>query len=192
MTAHPAFRALGGTAESVNWDRAFLTAGRRGKSCADLAQWLADLPVPCPGTARAVVCALRPAASAARAARDFARTTLYAWAMDHLADDVSVITSELVGNALRHGRSHGAEPSGQLPIHVSLMRGSSDVLCAVADRSTDLPVLKEPDDLAENGRGMHVIASLSGLWGWTPPDVDGKVVWAIVRSPRWHGEASAW
>jgi hypothetical protein len=57
------------------------------------------------------------------------------------------------------------------------------VLCAVADPSQRMPVPKEPDYLAESGRGLHVISALSELWGCTTPTEHGKVVWAVFSVP---------
>ena len=53
------------------------------------------------------------------------------------------------------------------------------MLCAVADPSPRLPEPKEPDYLAESGRGLHVISALSDRWGCTAPTEAGKVVWAL-------------
>ena len=60
------------------------------------------------------------------------------------------------------------------------------MLCAVADPSPRLPEPKEPDYLAESGRGLHVISALSDRWGCTAPTEAGKVVWALfsVRLDR--------
>ncbi len=60
------------------------------------------------------------------------------------------------------------------------------MLCAVADPSPRPPQPKEPDYLAESGRGLHVIDALSDRWGSTVPTDAGKVVWALfsVRLDR--------
>jgi hypothetical protein len=56
----------------------------------------------------------------------------------------------------------------------------------VADPSPRPPQPKEPDYLAESGRGLHVIDALSDRWGSTVPTDAGKVVWALfsVRLSR--------
>jgi hypothetical protein len=56
----------------------------------------------------------------------------------------------------------------------------------VADPSPRLPEPKEPDYLAESGRGLHVIDALSDRWGSTVPTDADKVVWALfsVRLDR--------
>jgi hypothetical protein len=52
-------------------------------------------------------------------------------------------------------------------------------MCAVADPSPRPPEPKDPDYLAESGRGLHVISALSDRWGYTVPTETGKVVWAL-------------
>lgn len=117
-----------------------------------------------------------------RRARDFTCATLRHWGLTALADDVVIAVSELMTNALRHtGQGGGGEtatPIGRWPIRLGLLCSRGCVLCAVADPSPQVPVIREPDYLAETGRGLHVVASLSDGWGWTVPSQDGKVVWA--------------
>ena len=60
-------------------------------------------------------------------------------------------------------------------------------MCAVRDPSRDHPVVRDadalPDDRAESGRGLFLIASFSDGWGWHPlaGTLGGKVVWAQFR-----------
>lgn len=55
-----------------------------------------------------VTCTLAPRFEAVRTARDFARTSLQRWGLMELFDDVALVASELVTNALRH--AIGARP----------------------------------------------------------------------------------
>ena len=127
-----------------------------------------------------------------RRARDFTLATLRRWGLAPLGDDMSIVVSELLTNALRHGR-HDRETgtgrrTGGWPIRLGLLCRDDCVLCAVADPSPQPPVMREPDYLAETGRGLHVVASLSENWGCcTVPRQDGKVVWALFV-PEWRGE----
>ncbi len=118
-----------------------------------------------------------------KATREFARETLQRWDVADLTNDVGVVLSELLTNALRHAVPGQAGCSSAGAIRVGLLSPGSSVLCAVADPSAQVPVVKEPDYLAETGRGLHVVASLSDRWGWTPPGHAGKVVWATFRVP---------
>jgi hypothetical protein len=116
-------------------------------------------------------------------------------------DDVAVVVSELLTNALRHAlpqagppprTPHGSPdgPAGgtgrRWPVRLALVQPGQFVLCAVADPSPRRPQPKEPDYLAESGRGLHVIDALSDRWGSTVPTDAGKVVWALfsVRLSR--------
>jgi anti-sigma regulatory factor (Ser/Thr protein kinase) len=123
-------------------------------------------------------------------ARSLSRTTLRDWGLDELADDATVVVSELVTNALRYGhpgaRQHHPLPPAtqQQPFLLSLVHHGPAVLCAVFDPGRDVPEMKEPDYFQESGRGLHVLQSLAESWGWTTPDRHGKAVWALLRSVR--------
>jgi hypothetical protein len=149
-----------------------------------------------------VTCTLAPRFEAVRTARDFARTTLHRWGLGDLFDDVALVASELVTNALRH--AVGARPEtgpsagdlaafptqggpqqamdGRLPIRISLVHRSPQVVCAVSDPSSNGPVAREADFVAESGRGLHLVDSFSRSWGWHPLAGAGKVVWALFEA----------
>ena len=143
-----------------------------------------------------------PDARSVGTARDFCLSTMRRWGVTDRQDDVAVVVSELLTNALRHalpqagpppGSSHGF-PDGPVggparsrwPVRLGLIQPGQFVLCAVADPSPRPPQPKEPDYLAESGRGLHVIDALSDRWGSTVPTDAGKVVWALfsVRLDR--------
>jgi anti-sigma regulatory factor (Ser/Thr protein kinase) len=135
-------------------------------------------------------------------ARDFCLSTMRRWGVTDRQDDMAVVVSELLTNALRHavpqagpppGTPHGSPdgPAGgtgrsRWPVRLGLVQPGQFVLCAVADPSPRPPQPKEPDYLAESGRGLHVISALSDRWGSTVPTDAGKVVWALfsVRLER--------
>lgn len=95
-------------------------------------------------------------------------------------DNVAVIASEMVTNALRYGLTGCRESRCADPVRMSLLRQGTTVLCAVFDPGSEVPMMKQPSHLAESGRGLQVIESLSDRWGWTPPASAGKVVWAMI------------
>lgn len=126
--------------------------------------------------------------------RDFCLSTMRRWGVTDRTDDVAVVVSELLTNALRHGIPQAGAPGGtpggadrrRWPVRLGLVQPGQFVLCAVADPSTRPPEPKDPDYLAESGRGLHVISALSDRWGFTVPTEAGKVVWALfsVRLDR--------
>jgi anti-sigma regulatory factor (Ser/Thr protein kinase) len=138
---------------------------------------------PCPW-ARCPRVATRTPAPTTRsvgAAREFCLATLARWGLTERADDIAVVLSELLTNALRHGvpAARGTRPGW--PVRVGLVWPARFVLCAVADPGSGMPQPREPDYFAESGRGLHVIDALSDAWGCTTPGAGGKTVWAAFR-----------
>ncbi|WP_433229569.1 ATP-binding protein [Actinomadura formosensis] len=135
-------------------------------------------------------------------ARHFALARLAEWHLTELADDVGLVVSELVTNALRHsgggnpcGRpgvdvhregvySDPADPLGSAPsaIRLRIAHEAPWLLCGIMDASRAAPRRKEPDFIAETGRGLHLVESFSVRWGWRALS-RGKMVWALFRSP---------
>ena len=113
------------------------------------------------------------------AAREFSLATMRRWGVADRADDIAIVVSELLTNALRHGVPDTVTPRRRWPVRLGLVQPGRYVLCAVADPGRRLPVPREPDYLAESGRGLHVISALSDTWGATTPTDAGKVVWAL-------------
>ncbi|WP_433466900.1 ATP-binding protein [Spirillospora sp. CA-128828] len=144
---------------------------------------------------------VEPDPESVTAARHFAVSWLAEWNLSELADDVGLVVSELVTNALRHsGRVVGgrpgdavhreglygdpADPLGSAPSAIRLRLGHEApwLLCGIMDASRTAPRRKEPDYIAETGRGLHLVESFSVRWGWRALS-RGKVVWALFRSP---------
>ncbi|AZM54641.1 ATP-binding protein [Streptomyces sp. WAC 01529] len=119
-------------------------------------------------------------------ARQFTRKTLGQWNLDERFDDIALVVSELVTNALRHALPADT-PREQLdpPVRLHMMRWSSRLVCAVRDPSDESPVTRDTDDdfSAESGRGLFLVESFSDGWGWHPlaGTLRGKVVWALFQ-----------
>ncbi|MFE9253891.1 ATP-binding protein [Streptomyces sp. NPDC006879] len=139
-------------------------------------------------------CALPARYEAVRGARSFTRATLRDWGLDDRFDDVALVVSELVTNALRHALPAGTPRGGDQdpPVRLHLMRWSTRLVCAVRDPSQDspegsqegfAPELTEENSDAESGRGLFLVDSYSDGWGWHPltGQLTGKVVWALFR-----------
>lgn len=91
-----------------------------------------------------------------------------------LSDDVALVVSEMVTNAVRH-----AAPPVRLEVEVT----DTEVVVAVCDGTPGLPVVRPPSDDAEGGRGMLLVDLLTADHGVRsqPP---GKTVWARLLRRR--------
>ncbi|MFF4691963.1 ATP-binding protein [Streptomyces sp. NPDC001307] len=133
----------------------------------------------------AASCALPARYEAVREARHFARGTLDQWSVGDRFDDICLVVSELVTNALRHGLPSDMACSEHTPsVRLHLMRWTERLVCAVRDPSHETPVPRDSDDFsAESGRGLFLVDSFADSWGWHPlaGTLHGKVVWALFR-----------
>ncbi|MFI5080561.1 MAG: ATP-binding protein [Streptosporangiales bacterium] len=118
-------------------------------------------------------------ASRIRAARQFTVSTLQRWGVAERREDVAVVVSELLTNALLHALPAASRARTGWPVRLGLLQSGHCVICAVADPSRIAPVLQQPEHFGETGRGLHVIAALSDRWGCTIPTDIGKVLWAM-------------
>ncbi|HTA04622.1 MAG TPA: ATP-binding protein [Streptosporangiaceae bacterium] len=127
-----------------------------------------------------------PESHAIAAARSFTFQTMHKWGVTDRADDIAAVVTELLTNAIRHALPQAQHATGTLspwPIKVGLLHPGSHVICAIADPSTELPELREPDWQDESGRGLLVVSSLSDHWGCSAaPDEQGKVVWGAFAT----------
>jgi anti-sigma regulatory factor (Ser/Thr protein kinase) len=143
--------------------------------------------------AGSATCALPGLPEAVASARDFTRATLRRWNLDGRYEDVALVVSELVTNALRHGLAAAVAPVDGRPVRLHLMRWSARLVCAVRDPGRRPPRTVrrdgEAESVAESGRGLLLVESFADGWGWQPvpartpgePEVPGKVVWALFR-----------
>jgi Histidine kinase-like ATPase domain len=195
--------ALPGLREDAAIDRTALRSGPVGNTASDTGHcWLAPVvemaavasgnwplwPEPGPGGwtrfPRIAVRSLGAQPRPVRAARDFAAATLQRWGTTERAEDVAVVVSELVTNALRYGLSDSYRVWPASRLRFGLVQPGPCVVCAVADPSRAAPVVQETDVLAETGRGLHVVGALADAWGYTTPSDAGKAVWAMFSTGR--------
>jgi hypothetical protein len=122
---------------------------------------------------------VRPREESLDTTRAFVRRTMRAWRIDGLADDLALVVTELVTNALRHGTS----TRGAASVDVALYGTEKRLMCAVSDPSDEVPVRMTPDLVRSSGRGLQIVEALSMYWGWTALPRDqgsgGKSVWAV-------------
>ncbi len=112
---------------------------------------------------------LAPERQSVATARRFVREHLTGHGLPLLVDDVTLVASELATNALRH--------SGTV-FTVAITAFSEDLVLAVEDVSSSMPVLVDAglDDVA--GRGLTIVDVLSREWGVVVGQDVGKSVWA--------------
>jgi PAS domain S-box-containing protein len=114
-------------------------------------------------------------------ARHFARESVHAWHLEAVEVEVELVTSELVTNAVLHGRP---------PVSLELSLDAGVLRIAVGDCSAAPPVPGHPGSDAMTGRGLALVASLASAWGFLPASAGsphhvtagtgGKVVWADI------------
>lgn len=110
---------------------------------------------------------------AVRAARQLtARLCALAGLVDDVCDTAVLLTSEVVTNAVLHGRS-------QARIVVTV--GPREVLVEVGDDNSRPPVLQPHDEDALGGRGVGLLEIAASEWGVRDQPI-GKVVWFTLRT----------
>lgn len=127
--------------------------------------------------------------TAVPSARAHAQMMMIEWSMPGVAEDVALVVSELVTNAVAastdaDGRPQYAEPGGGLPVvHLRLRSDHVRIVVEVWDSSPQEPVVRQPEVDDENGRGLLLVEALSERWGCERvPGWPGKVVWAELRA----------
>ena len=130
-------------------------------------------PVPTGGRPHSPI-TLPYAAHAAAAARAHLRRQAHQLPPTTL-EDALLLTSELVTNAIRHGRP-------EVTLAVALEPSALTVV--VTDTSPDLPPLdpRTPHPDSPTGRGLLIVHTLATRWGVTPqPAQPGKAVWFALH-----------
>jgi hypothetical protein len=116
----------------------------------------------------------------AAAARQFTEDILARWGYRGRHGDVVLVVSELVANALLHGR--GA------PL-LRLAGAAGWVRVEVSDHDSTLPVLRTPAPTG-GGWGLQLVDRLTAGWGSVRRGI-GKVVWCELRPTAEPSAAAA-
>ena len=88
-------------------------------------------------------------------------------------DSAMLVVSELVTNAVLHGRP---------PIELGMSRAGDDVRIEVFDADPHADAIApvwEPVPERSGGRGLRIVNALAHQWG-VEPTPEGKMVWAVV------------
>lgn len=97
------------------------------------------------------------------------------WLPADVLEDARLLVSELVGNAVRHGRAE---------ITLRLRPHPPGIGVEVTDLGDDLPTLPDgrPDPSVPHGRGLLIVAALASRWGIEKGEPGrGKTVWFDLR-----------
>ncbi|WP_413802660.1 SpoIIE family protein phosphatase [Streptomyces iranensis] len=108
-----------------------------------------------------------------RETRRFMRDHLGSWGRDAMTDDLELMASEVVTNALIHADSDVELRLRDYPDHIRLEVRDSDVSPPVP---SSLSAAEEENAQAEHGRGLIIVDSLATTWG-SSPSGRGKTVW---------------
>jgi anti-sigma regulatory factor (Ser/Thr protein kinase) len=99
--------------------------------------------------------------------------TLQGWDVASVIDDIVLIVSELVTNAVRYD-------GPRVDLRVQLRAGVLRVVVHDGRSAPDSDL--HPDDDAEGGRGLQIVEALARSWGIQPVP-NGKNVWAELDIP---------
>ena len=123
---------------------------------------------------RPALLTLPAALTSVRSARAFVLAQCVdAGSREQSCDDALLLTSELVTNAILHGRS---EVCVEVQVDGPVLRVS------VIDENSrhPMPVVEDPDAL--DGRGLALVAALAARWGVQDRPL-GKAVWFELARP---------
>ncbi|MFD9270721.1 ATP-binding protein [Streptomyces goshikiensis] len=121
-------------------------------------------------------------------ARRFVRQRLVDWGLDQddaLIDRVVLVLSELVTNAVVHGRTRPSNESETVGVALAFKPNFAFGLM-VTDNSSSCPIPTiRPSAGATRGRGLVLVNAHSDCWTSAPrkerEDCPGKAVWAFFR-----------
>lgn len=117
---------------------------------------------------------LEPTATAASFVRRELRRVTDGTAWAARLDDAQLAATELVTNAVLHGRA---------PITVTITLDADRLRVAVTDSSAVSPSFSLLDPTAVTGRGLMLVSSVADHWG-VEPQADGKTVWMELAGAR--------
>jgi anti-sigma regulatory factor (Ser/Thr protein kinase)/anti-anti-sigma regulatory factor len=127
---------------------------------------------------------LAPLPTAPRRARQFTAEVLGRWSVPQLAEDATLIVSELVTNGVQHAGTD---------LEVRLEHGRGLLRIAVRDhagleprQSADkVADLREAEaTMGEHGRGLGIVRALADGCGRTRAHTGGSVYWATLRTKQ--------
>lgn len=130
-----------------------------------------------PARRRSLVIPLPICPDSASRARHALQQVLFARGIGGEArDDVLLIMSELVTNAIRHGRPLDSDGT----VHVDWKVSDRGVAIEVTDGGEGLPLPAALTGHGEGGRGLAIVDALATHWGVAHATTSATTVWACV------------
>ena len=117
--------------------------------------------------------------SAVPCARLHARLVIQEWGLTALADNIELVVSELITNAVHASRRLGLAT----PVRLWLLSDAEQVLTIVWDASLSVPIHADVSVEAEGGRGLLLVEAISSEWGTSASPSGGKTVWTLITTP---------
>ncbi|MEV8635311.1 ATP-binding protein [Streptosporangium sp. NPDC051023] len=115
-------------------------------------------------------------------ARGWARELLVGWVRGEALDNVMLLLSEVVTNAVVHSES-GRREEGIVTVRLGVGRGLVHVEVLDAGSSASMPAVREVVADSVGGRGLFLVDLLSAGWGARRGETGGAV-WFRVRNGR--------
>lgn len=132
-------------------------------------------------TTHRVVHRLDPTPAAAARSRQVVRDAITDGLFAHRVDDACGAVTELVTNAVLHGRE---------PLELVLDLSAERLRVEVRDTNPVSPTFTMLDPTAVTGRGLLLVSALCDHWG-IEPEADGKSVWFELVSTEPAGDEEA-
>ncbi|WP_235991087.1 ATP-binding protein [Streptomyces ureilyticus] len=104
--------------------------------------------------------------------RRITRAQLRHWDLTMLTDDATLVVSELVTNAIKHGKGR--------PVGLRVRRSAYELRIEVTDGTATPARLRSAGVADENGRGLFLVAAVAKEWGVSP---DGTMTWCSLAIP---------
>ncbi|QNA74956.1 ATP-binding protein [Streptomyces sp. So13.3] len=114
-------------------------------------------------------------------ARHLLEETLNDWGLAGLVEPAVLVISELMTNAVVHGRVPGRR------VETRVIRLAGGVRIEVHDANGKRPEMRQPSEDDEWGRGLALVQELTrGCWGVNTRQGVGKLVWAQLAAGGSH------
>ncbi|MFC4587393.1 ATP-binding protein [Sphaerisporangium corydalis] len=110
------------------------------------------------------------------ATRAWARGLLATRVAGPVQDDVMLLLSEVVTNAVEHSSS-GSRADGRVTVRVTLSSRFVHVEVTDAGSATSAPVARMVEAGSEGGRGLWLVDMIATAWGSRHDGKAGRTVW---------------